>query len=92
MSRTDTQNVFLCRVPFGGFPTEASVIRLVCAVLADTTTNGKPATAATSPKDRWHCSTQSAILHSSPNSTAATEAPRITSSSHHSAGHGPRGR
>lgn len=35
------------------------------------TTNGKPATAATCPKRSWRCSTQTAIMQSSPLSTAA---------------------
>src|SRR5215217_4043344 len=37
------------------------------------TTNGKPATAATSPTPPWPSSTPSAILKSSPNSTPATD-------------------
>ena len=57
----------------GIFPNEAAVIRLVGACSPTCTTNGKPATAATSPKAPWRGSTPSAILTTSPNSTAATD-------------------
>ena len=55
------------------FPNETSVIRLVGAVLAGSKTNGKPETAATSPKAQWPSSTPSVILATSPSSTAPTD-------------------
>ena len=52
------------------------------------TTNGKPATAATSPKAQWRCSTPSAILATSPNSIPATDTEDHLET-HHSRGRRP---
>jgi hypothetical protein len=50
--------------------------------------DGKPATAATSPKAPWRGSTPNAILTSSPTSKAATDTEDQPRNPHHSAGRG----
>jgi hypothetical protein len=46
----------------GIFPNDAAVIRSSAPSWPTCTTNGKPATAATSPKHPWRCSTPTAIM------------------------------
>jgi hypothetical protein len=57
----------------GIFPNESSVIRPSAPFSPTSTTSGKPAIAATSPKAPRRCSTQSAIIVSSPSSRPATD-------------------
>lgn len=56
----------------GIFPNPAAVIRLWAPSWPTCTTNGRPASAATSPRPLWRCSTPIAIMLWSPQSAAAS--------------------